>query len=381
MAKRYLNIQVLRAVAANAILLTHISSVEQKYGTGVQILPDAVLLGTSGVDLFFMVSGFIIATVARDLPWRLFVIDRVTRIYPPYWFYTTLILPLFILYPAAMNSSYSAAPSLWRSYLLLPDVTHPLLTVGWTLIHEMYFYAAFACILAFRIRIDRAMIIWAGVIVIGYAAFWDRIDEGQNTEIFLLLHPLTLEFIAGVLIGSLVRSGNVRYGRTAIATGVAWSAALVVFTPDLHALCFNFDFTHVAMIGPAMALIVYGCAASDERAVSRMPAWAVRIGDGSYSIYLCHILVISAIGRIFVRLPTPDWLAPGILETGLVVACIIGPNIAGLISHRFLEKPALRFSRRLFQTRPAPAVRTSTDLISARSDDDARIAHAAATKT
>ena len=83
-------------------------------------------------------------------------------------------------------------------------------------------------------------------------------------------------------------------------------------------------------------------------------------------VYLCHILVISAIGRIFVRLPTPDWLAPGILETGLVVACIIGPNIAGLINHRFLEKPALRFSRRLFQTRPATAVQTGADLTAAR---------------
>lgn len=357
MARRFLNIQVLRAVAANAILLTHISSVEEKYGTGVRILPDIVLFGTSGVDLFFMVSGFIIATFARDLPWRLFVVDRVTRIYPPYWFYTTLILPLFILYPAAVNTSYSVAPSLWRSYLLLPDVTHPLLTVGWTLIHEMYFYAVFACILAVGFRLERAMVVWAGLIIAGYAAFESQVDEYNYPEIFLLLHPLTLEFIAGVLIGSLVRSGCVKYNRTAIAAGVAWSAALVAFAPDLHKLFFNFDITHIALVGPAMALIVYGSAARDVRAVSRMPAWAVRVGDGSYSIYLCHILVISAIGRIFVRLPRPDWLGPGILETGLVVACVVGPNVVGLISHRFLEKPALRFTRRLFRTRPGPAVR------------------------
>lgn len=374
MAKRFLNIQVLRAVAANAILLTHISTIEDKYGTGVHILPDMVLFGTSGVDLFFMLSGFIIATVARDLPWRLFVIDRVTRIYPPYWFYTTLILPLFFLYPAAMNASYSVAPSLWRSYLLLPDVTHPLLTVGWTLIHEMYFYAAFACILAAGFRLERAMIVWAGLVVIGYTAFGGYVDENIYPEILLLLHPLTLEFIAGVLIGSLIRSGYVKYGRTALAAGVAWSAALIAITPDLHKLCFNFDITHVALVGPAMMLIVYGSAARDVGAVSRMPAWAIRIGDGSYSIYLCHILVISAIGRIFVRLPTPDWIAPGILETGLVVACVVAPNIVGMISHRMLEKPVLRFTRHLFQKRPGRTIRIGAESVSARSSDNARVA-------
>ncbi len=133
------NVQVLRALAANAVLLSHLFIVEQKYGHGFVALPAGVDLGRRGVDLFFVISGFIMAMIAQQsTQWHGFLLDRITRIVPPYWFYTTLVLIVALIAPGIVNSSYQHPPSAWLSYLLIPQDVPPLLAVGWTLIHEMY---------------------------------------------------------------------------------------------------------------------------------------------------------------------------------------------------------------------------------------------------
>ena len=172
------NIQLLRALAANGVVLAHLYVVEQKYGQGMIVLPASAQMGAMGVDLFFVISGFIMALLVRGATWRKFLVDRVTRIVPAYWFYTTLVLILSLLYPSFVNSSVEGQPSILRSYFLLPDSTGPLLAVGWTLIHEMYFYLACAMILFALTRWCGSFGPWLlgwGLVVVGLNLFFFQI--------------------------------------------------------------------------------------------------------------------------------------------------------------------------------------------------------------
>ena len=182
-------IQVARGVAANLVVFSHLFFVESKYMIG-GVLPPFTLYGISGVDLFFVLSGFIMVAVAgRDIGPIEFLWRRATRIYPTYWLVSLAVLAVAIVAPTIVNSSIQVPISLWRSFLLIPDRTLPLLAVGWTLVHEMYFYLVFAIILALRIPILAGLIGW-GVIVRGIVATFS--DQIANSPVLrLATSPLT----------------------------------------------------------------------------------------------------------------------------------------------------------------------------------------------
>ncbi|NDE91293.1 MAG: acyltransferase [Alphaproteobacteria bacterium] len=335
------NIQALRAFAANSVLLTHIVSVEQKYGHGISVLDPSFHLGAMSVDLFFVISGFIMASLANATRWDKFLIDRATRIYPLYWFYTTIVLLITLIAPGLANNSFEHAPSLWRSYLLIPDTVMPLLAVGWTLIHEIYFYLVFAFILFSMRFITLPVIAWAvlwGAAII--AVNLSGLNDQTGPIVTLVTHPLTLEFILGIAVGTLIHQSN--------KTQLLWTIcaiAIVVLTLCCSDITFiNIDeknLQHIALFGIPCALLVYAALQIELKNILVAPAWLVQLGNASFSIYLMHVLVISALGHIFVKLPfhTPPF------EIAFVVLCIAAPYIAGLVSYRLIEQPMQRALR------------------------------------
>lgn len=113
-------IQALRAVAVVFVLFSHLFRVEGKYAAET-ILPNATLIGVSGVDIFFVISGFIMVYVTdgkRDGLLRAieFLYRRAVRIYPIYWVYTSLVLVLYIVAPSMVNSG--APADILASYAL-----------------------------------------------------------------------------------------------------------------------------------------------------------------------------------------------------------------------------------------------------------------------
>ena len=128
------SLQMMRGVAANLVIASHFVSIEAKYGQGYTVFPKwLTFAGGSGVHCFFVISGCVMAIVAGRSEWFDFISDRLTRIFPIYWVYTTVTLAVFITFPAIVNSSFAHAPSVLKSYLLWPDDVGPLLAVGWTL--------------------------------------------------------------------------------------------------------------------------------------------------------------------------------------------------------------------------------------------------------
>jgi len=109
-SKKVLNIQALRGIAVLLVVFSHMLPIENKYSATDKILPDIFMIGISGVDLFFLISGFVMVSVTQNTNQsiskiKLFLYHRFTRIYPLYWFYSILILTVFLLQPSMVNNS------------------------------------------------------------------------------------------------------------------------------------------------------------------------------------------------------------------------------------------------------------------------------------
>lgn len=343
------SIQALRAFAANAVLIAHLSVIEQKYQHGATLLPGWVSDGVFGVDVFFVISGFIMASLSsRD--WRAFLYARALRILPPYWFYTSLVVAVMLIRPDWVNSSFAEPPSIWKSYLLIPSTTLPVLAVGWTLVFEAYFYLVFAAILAARLRYLLAVALWAAAIAALWLIFPSEAGNPAYPVLSTVASPLALDFIGGVVVALLLARFAPRWPLLVLIFGAAALAAALIALPDPLALTWDqaLRWHRLALIGLPCMAIVYGSVGLEIKRKLSVPNFLTRLGDASYSTYLSHVLVASAVGRAMNVLPVGGpWY-----ELALLTSCLVLANGVGLLSYRLLERPTLRLSRRFT---PLPA--------------------------
>ena len=167
------SIQALRAIAAFGVVACHLFGFERNYIAGPGITPAAFQYGMVGVDLYFVISGFIITLMCKgrfgrqgEAPrflWRRFI-----RVYPIFLFWCLAVFAVFLLHPGMVNTSHGR-PDVLRSFLLLPQRNLPLLLVSWTLVYEAFFYVLFAGALRWLREEDlpRCLLAWAVVVVAG----------------------------------------------------------------------------------------------------------------------------------------------------------------------------------------------------------------------
>jgi peptidoglycan/LPS O-acetylase OafA/YrhL len=345
MMSKLLTLQAARGVAANLVVLSHLFVVEQKYTHGA-VLPSFAYYGVAGVDLFFVLSGFIMVAVAgRGVgPWE-FLWRRAARIYPTYWLVTLVVLAVVISAPEMVNSSITEPISIWRSFLLLPARTPPLLAVGWTLVHEIYFYLVFAIFLSLRIPVFFGLIAW-GVVLLTVTTIMPN-ETTASPVLSLMTNPLTAEFMMGAIVGLLwMRHRTARaeivgvIGVAALAFSIAYSAPALSLSTNAH-----LNTWRVLIFGVPSALVLYAMVAAERRTEPLVSqTWLVAIGDWSYATYLVHVLVISAIGRAL-RIFIP---AGGIgASLVLVTVGIVTANVAGALVHILFERPTLNWLHQL----------------------------------
>lgn len=270
MSGRLRSIDMLRAIAACAVVLRH------SY--------DGFYLGAAGVDLFFVISGFVIASVSAGRSASEFLVDRASRIFPLYWI---ALLCWGILSYASVSLDLTQLPI---DVLLLPMLfadAQPLLFLSWTLAFELLFY----CCAAASIKLNSAkpMVVTFLVAMLASAATgWDQLKWVGS--------PVILEFLMGVLIYRAPKLA--RLGLPALLVG----AALLLTSPSIErsALEFSTAFTRAAMWGVPSALVVYGLVVLEHRLTSPIFDRLCWLGVASYSIYLFHPLAI-------VLVPDPWW--------------------------------------------------------------------------
>jgi len=151
-----LPIQYLRAFAAMSVVWLH--AIEQMPGAGATF---DLHFGASGVDVFFVISGFIMlaTTRGRDTTAAGFLVRRLLRVAPLYWLATLAMLAGSLLAPAAFHTLRYSAATVVESLLFIPHWSlafpgnaWPVLVPGWTLNYEMFFYVLFALSLALPAR-------------------------------------------------------------------------------------------------------------------------------------------------------------------------------------------------------------------------------------
>ncbi len=347
------NVQALRALAALMVVVVHAYAVESTYLPGRPWTTPYHVLGTYGVDLFFVISGVVmlVSTATwfgeRSAP-RRFLARRATRIYPPYWIVTALVLVAFLAVPAATGEHRSARPDVLASFLALPQRGEPLLVVGWTLTYELIFYAVFAIALRFHRRLLPAVTaIWLlAVVAIG------ALGPHANPWVRVLGSWFNLEFAFGLAIGALVLRGAMAAPRAITALAVALIAAVCVATAYSGREFFEIAWWRPFAVGVPMALLVYGALGLERHGVLA-PRWLRAQGDASYALYLWHVPVIGAIGLALHR--------AHVHGTPARVAIVLGGYALAIafsfVAYRWIERPLLALGRRYFASAASKAGR------------------------
>lgn len=345
MRERFEHIQALRGVAALMVLAAHVKGAELDYGGEGALLPFALYMGVTGVDLFFLISGFVMTHVALEgargpRASARFLFNRAARIYPVYWAVT---LALMVLYAGKLVLFDEATPfnNPVETFLLLPDDEFPLVPVGWTLVHEMYFYAVFALfVLARRVNIVVFLAAWAAIVAAANMAG----VVATNPWTRVLFSPLTFEFIGGAVVALALRRGVTAFALPALALGaLAVISVSVLLAAKLYPGSVA-DFGQRTLIfGPIFAAILYGAAALEAKNGSRAPKWLTATGDASYSLYLVHVPVFLVVGKTL-SLVVPD----GAVDNPLLIAGYLAASLgAAFAVHRWFEKPVLVLTRRI----------------------------------
>ncbi|MEL7108771.1 MAG: acyltransferase [Pseudomonadota bacterium] len=366
------SIQALRAVAATLVLLCHLFAIDQQTAKRTAPMTSFWENGAYGVDLFFVISGFVIVWVGaeRRQAWRSaanFIAARVVRIYPTWWLFAGLMaIALWLTGGVPWNVERMAdwgmhGPShLWHSFLLLPQAHHPVLGVGWTLVHEMYFYVVFAALICFVPIKRRPLALWFWTALVLLGALCGFADEFAKDWIALVFYPMTLEFCAGAFVAYLIKSGFMRYGRICFWLGSLGFVAVFFGADQAIGALFGLDLQilHVwqrtLTYGVCAAVLVYGAVALELSAPREMPipTSLVRLGDWSYALYLCHPLVISVTGRVGFHLwGFEGWLAPYVV---LAVSLIASVALSGIV-YATLERPLIARFKRWQASRRTPS--------------------------
>jgi len=321
-------IQYLRALAAMMVLIYHVVL----HWAPAQRPHYAVL--ASGVDVFFVISGFVMWGVTSgrgDDPWT-FITNRIKRIVPLYWLLTTIMLAVLVIHPeATLNSRFDV----WHiicSYLFIPAVHpvkgtfEPLLFPGWTLDYEMLFYALFTLVLLGPKRWRLPLILAPLVLLVATGL----IPHSPTSLIGFFSYSIMLEFGMGCLlawfVGLPIMARLPSYLGLSLLPLSLLALIIGVLIPDLP---------RAVAWGIPAALFVSGWVLNERaHGTPRFPILQL-LGDASYSIYLSHVITLSA-GFQAVR---PIASAYGIFgEILAAVLLVISSTCCGVALYWFVER-------------------------------------------
>jgi exopolysaccharide production protein ExoZ len=339
--QQFAGVQILRFAAAMLVVVMHITQAISIHinGTGPGNYWGA---GSAGVDIFFVISGFVMAMSTALLPadghsrisaaW-VFMRRRLLRIAPLYWFYTLLKVALLLAMPALAVRSSVEPGHLAASLLFIPAMSpwglvQPTLPVGWTLNFEMLFYAVFAVAIALGAPRIRFCLAAFGLVFMGGYLLPDSVALNFYAQ------TIVFEFILGVCIAHAFL--HFRHAPPLAGWVVMVLGLVFMFAPH-----WGHSADRLATWGCGAALVVLGAV--------WMEPWTLRaplasrlsfLGDASYSIYLSHTFVVPAGVMALKRLGVQDSLA-------IVLAVSLAVVMVGCLSYIWLERPMTAFFKRV----------------------------------
>lgn len=338
------SIQYARALAALMVVLFHMGSTD--YASRFS----GHWLG-AGVDIFFVISGFIMywTTAGRDVTPGGFIRRRLLRIVPLYWLVTTVMVALILLVPQVVRSGSFDLPHVVASYLFVPwmhpvlNYPFPVVVPGWTLNYEMFFYVVFAACLALPERRRP----WGLGAVLGGLVLAGWIFDPHQVQTRFYTSTLLLEFLFGTGIGMLVRQGKL------MPRGLAL-ALVPVILPALWLL--DGAPQQGLTWGVPAAVFVYGVISLERQGLMPRLPLLLLLGNASYSLYLIHPMVLSALDQVLERTGVAAAATAPLPGLGLSLLVIAITATAGCICYLLVEQPLGRIAHRIFGEAPVRSV-------------------------
>lgn len=329
------SVQALRFIAAALVVCTHATLyLQDRVDPSLQIWST----GAVGVNIFFVISGFVMVISADSIRRTvqggvLFMKRRLARIVPIYWIATSAKLAVLLILPAAALHTKTDLANTIGSFLFFPVLdgngeVKPLHGVGWTLMHEMYFYVLFSVGMALRLS---PILFSSGIILItSLMGVW---LDSQAPAASVYMNTINLLFVAGMVLGVCVlRNIRLHFVPAVMITVIG---SVVILTPNLRELIFvylrNFDIGSV--------LIVAGVIFLNRHIHDKIPQLFLSLGESSYSLYIFHPLIGPTLAAVMVKLGVQQ------VAIGFLVITITAVGLCHLI-YLMLEKPINRHLKR-----------------------------------
>lgn len=328
---KFSSIQYLRIAAALGVVFFHASL---SLLNGRAKIP--LNYGQLGVDMFFVISGFIIfyTTADDEMPPGVFLLRRAIRLVPLYFIFTTIAFLIAIVAPAAARSIDTSLFDYFRSILFIPfinsktQVAWPILSQGWTLNFEAIFYLIFAACLF--LQREKRLFLCSAILVLLVAARWILHPVDAVTSTYT--NSRLVEFVFGMVIGYVVRIYPQKLAITMLVFSLAAALAIGAYFMDSGAtIAANLSF----FFGLPCAAIVCGMLWLDINGkIPQIPA-LILAGDASYSLYLGHIFVLSVLRRPWSMLnPLQFWT-----HATFIVSCAAVSVGFSIVTFLWLERP------------------------------------------
>ncbi len=283
----------------------------------------------SGVDIFFVISGFVIVHASAKLFARpggpgVFLSRRLRRIIPLYWIMTSLFLLVLLAGRAAINGDIGGPVYILASYLFIPwprpdGVVQPAFGLGWTLNYEMFFYAIFAPFLFLR---RKPAVFAATLLLAGFVAVGGVLGFG-NPQLAFWSNPIILEFCAGMVLALFLPGPLIAWpGRLALAALAIAGLHFAVLAPASW---------RAAAYGLPALLLVTAAVAGTPAGMSPVERLLVRLGDASYAMYLIHPFIMRGLTVLWHKFHATNELAGTIyVLAGLTAAqlCALAVNMS-----------------------------------------------------
>ncbi len=335
------SVEWLRAIAAVMVVAFHSSQgIEFRTGFLTSRMTD---FGAAGVDIFFVISGFImtVTTAGRPLLWHEFLTRRIIRLMPIYWTLTLVKAASLVILPSLVLFSVFSLPNVATSLLLVPYDTPgrgvvPLIIVAWTLEIELMFYVVFAACRQFGGRW------WMAAVAACFGALVAAAALAPGSYVLrFYAQPIIFEFLFGIGLGMLFLRG-VRLPGVVAAGLVTAGAATMLLVPEGPGV------VRLITWGIPAAAIVFGAVSLERRYGSWRWRPMVFLGNSSYSLYLTHTLAVP-----FLMLPL-RLLHPGAMGSALYLLPVMVLQVAiGCLTYRLVERPLTGWLQAWYRTRRA----------------------------
>ena len=340
----YYSVNFLRAIAASLVVFLHFSmQYSGKINSSIELSFfnfDLHKLGSLGVDIFFIISGFVIYTSFNNktnFKYVKFIAQRIKRIMPLYFFYTFLYILISMFVPSSVY--HFELFHFVFSMLLIPypnfsELYAPILYIAWTLSYELYFYITYGFFIRF---LKGNLISYFVFLVIPVVIYWMMCGSEMFVQTRdVIFNPMLLEFFVGILFAKYINEiKKISYMLSIFIICVAIILGIVLTVYDSN------DYFRFLFYGIPSALTFIAIIGFERSEIFRTPL-AKLLGKSSFSLYLSHIFTLPVYMKILIYLGVENFLLSSVLS---IVFC----SFFAILSYNYIELKLIPFVLELFK--------------------------------